>query len=111
MMVQVCEAAALQPGRGIAVKAGGKTLALFFVDGRVFAAHDLCPHAGAPLSEGGAYLEGGVPVVVCPSHYWMFSLEDGRCPYHKDMQARVFAAELRDGAVWVDLPGEPTGST
>ena len=108
MRVRACEVAALVPNRGIAVEAGGFRLAVFSVEGRVFALRDLCPHAGAPLSAGGAYLEEGIPVVVCPVHYWMFSLEDGRCPYHPAMQATAYAAQIEDGAVWVELPGQPT---
>lgn len=111
MKVRACELSALVPNRGVAVKAGGRTLAVFLVEGRAYAVNDLCPHAGTPLSTGGAYLEAGAPVVVCPSHYWMFSLEDGACPYHPSMQAVVYPATIEDGAVWIELPGLTADNT
>lgn len=103
--VRVCRADEVVSDRGLAVKAGGEPLAIFRIGERVFAVRDLCPHAGSPLSAGAAYPDDdGKPVVVCPVHYWLFSLEDGSCPYHPGMQAVVYEAGVSDGEVWVELP-------
>lgn len=63
----------LVPGQGKLVEVHQKRIALFNVGGRYFALDDICPHRGAPLSEG--ELEG--TAVVCPWHGAIFDLETG----------------------------------
>jgi NAD(P)H-dependent nitrite reductase small subunit len=106
--IEACDLSQLQPGRGLSVKIGWERIAIFWVEEKPYALRDLCPHQGALLSAGGAYAQknGEPPIVVCPVHYWTFNLTDGVCPYHASMKAVVFPAELRDGKVWVELPGE-----
>ncbi len=50
--VNVASAADLQPGQAKMVIAGDKRIALFNVDGNLFAIDDTCTHRGGPLSEG-----------------------------------------------------------
>jgi nitrite reductase/ring-hydroxylating ferredoxin subunit len=63
----------LEPGRGKRVEFGGRCLALFRVDDRVYAIGAVCPHRGGPLEEG--ELEG--ETVVCPWHGYDFNLTTG----------------------------------
>jgi NAD(P)H-dependent nitrite reductase small subunit len=106
---RACAFTELVPNQGISVKFDSERVALFLVNDAVYAVRDRCPHQGALLSKGGAYPQTeGPPIVVCPVHYWTFSLTDGACPYHPNMQAVVFQAEVRDGEVWVNL-GEAGG--
>ena len=55
------------------VEINNKDVAIFHVGGKYYAIDHLCPHAGASLS-GGPVEDG---VVMCPWHYWRFSLTDG----------------------------------
>ncbi len=48
-------------------------IAIFLVDGKVFAIDEHCPHAGGPLGAG--HLTGDV--VMCPWHGWRFRVTDG----------------------------------
>jgi len=48
-------------------------IALFNVEGQIYALENVCPHAGGPLGEG--TLEGDV--VVCPWHGWKFNVCSG----------------------------------
>src|SRR5436309_1879019 len=50
--VKVASLSELQPGICKTVEAGGKTLALFNVDGTVYALDNTCLHRGGPLGEG-----------------------------------------------------------
>ncbi len=52
-------------------------IALFKVDGKIYALSNICPHQHSPLIYDG-FLEDGC--VVCPAHGWMFSLETGKTP-------------------------------
>ena len=60
-------------GQGKIVKAGGKHIALFNIDGTYYAIDDTCPHRGGPLSEG----EVACTTVTCPWHQARFDLKTG----------------------------------
>jgi len=71
------EAAALSdvpPGRSTTVALDGKQIALFNVDGQIFATADACPHAGSSLGWG--QLDG--KVVKCRSHGLCFDVTNGK---------------------------------
>ena len=53
----------------------GDELAVFNVDGEYYAIDNLCPHKGAPLSEG--QLCGHI--VECALHGWQFDVRTGEC--------------------------------
>lgn len=57
----------------MAVKVGGRSVALFHTDSGWFALDDTCPHQGMPLSEG--WLDG--ETVTCAWHAWNFDLRTG----------------------------------
>ena len=64
----------LAPGSGMAVEAGGHQIALFNVDGTVYAIEGTCTHRGGPLGEGS--LEG--TTVTCPWHGANFDVCTGK---------------------------------
>jgi nitrite reductase/ring-hydroxylating ferredoxin subunit len=55
------------------VEVSGKRIALFNVDGSIYAIDDTCTHLGGPLSEG--TLDG--KDVTCPWHGAMFDVTSG----------------------------------
>src|SRR5262249_23223066 len=61
------------PGSAKRVTVNGRPVGLFNVGGTVSALEDVCPHRGAPLSEG--FCEG--TEVVCPLHGAAFDLATG----------------------------------
>jgi nitrite reductase/ring-hydroxylating ferredoxin subunit len=63
----------LSPGQGKLVEVNQKRIALFNMGGQFYAIDDVCPHRGAPLSEG--ELDG--ETVVCPWHGALFALRTG----------------------------------
>ncbi len=63
----------LPPGSALAVDVDGLRIALFNVQGRIYAIDDTCTHSGGPLSEGD--LDG--TRVECPWHGACFDLTDG----------------------------------
>jgi nitrite reductase/ring-hydroxylating ferredoxin subunit len=74
----VTQLKSLPPGAGKVVSVAGKTLAMFNVDGRIFAVDNRCPHDGAPLAEGS--VDG--TTLICPWHGAEFDLTCGKvlCP-------------------------------
>ncbi|HEY7329097.1 MAG TPA: non-heme iron oxygenase ferredoxin subunit [Gemmataceae bacterium] len=71
--VKVSTVSEIPPGKAKQAKVGGKTLALFNVDGNFYAIDDTCPHRGASLAEG--EIEG--QHVVCPLHAAVFDVTSG----------------------------------
>ena len=63
----------LRPGQSKLVTVNARTIALFNVDGQVYAIHNSCPHEGGPLIEG--RLKGFV--VACPWHDLAFDIRSG----------------------------------
>lgn len=73
--VKVARKSELPERGGICVEVEGQRIALFQVDGEVYAIDDLCTHEQASLSEG--EIEDGQ--VECPWHGAAFDLRTGRC--------------------------------
>ncbi|MBI4178592.1 Rieske 2Fe-2S domain-containing protein [bacterium] len=59
----------------------GRSIALYNVDGQIYAMNGVCPHAGGPLGEGS--MEGSV--VTCPWHGWSFDVKTGACENNPDV--------------------------
>jgi nitrite reductase/ring-hydroxylating ferredoxin subunit len=72
----VSTVSAIPPGSAQSVSVAGRQIALFNVDGKFHAIDDMCPHAGAPLSQGS--LRGCI--ITCPWHGWDFDVTNGRMP-------------------------------
>jgi nitrite reductase/ring-hydroxylating ferredoxin subunit len=84
-----CRANELPSGASKAVRLGGRSVALFNVDGHYYALRNTCPHQGAALCEGMVFgtVTASEPqqydydedrhVVVCPWHGWEFDLRSG----------------------------------
>lgn len=59
---------------GLCVTVGKLKIGLFRHKGEVYAINNVCPHQGAPLSEG--FFDDGI--VRCPVHAWEICVETGR---------------------------------
>lgn len=92
----------LVSGRGRCVSVGGRELAIFQIEGEVFAIDNGCPHRGGPLAEGD--LAGCV--VYCPLHAWSFDLRTGGSPSNPKIRVGSYPARLVAGWVEVELPDE-----
>lgn len=94
----VARSAELPPGASLSVLVGKDPVALFNVDGQVFAVCDRCPHAGAPLADG--FVEEGR--LTCLWHGWSFPLapdtpiNDGLCRYPVRIDGDEIQIQLRD---------------
>ena len=82
------------------VVAGGTELVLCRYNGEFFALENECPHAGGPLAMGN--FSG--PLIACPWHAWEFDCRTGECVHSAKARVRSFPLELRDGAIYVDIP-------
>lgn len=83
----------------LSVSVEGHTLALYLVDGQVYAVDNRCPHMGFPLDRG--HVQDGI--LTCYWHYARFDLQTGGTFDQWADDVRVFPAELRGDEVWVDI--------
>ncbi|MCW2244161.1 FAD-dependent oxidoreductase [Azospirillum canadense] len=98
--VQVASSGDVRESGALGVDVEGTPVALFRVDGAVYATHNICTHQFAFLSDG--YVEDGC--VECPLHQALFDIRTGKAktaPASTDL--RTFAAKEENGAVYVDL--------
>jgi len=93
----------LQPSRPIALKLGGKHVALFLHHGQVLACNNRCPHEGYPLVEGALDADC---VLTCHWHNWKFDLKTGVTLYGGD-SLRTYRVKVQDGVVWLDIRDPP----
>ena len=71
--VKVASLEQLSPGSSLQLFLDGKEIALFNIEGTIYAVDDRCSHAEAPLSDG--VVEGCE--VECPLHGARFDLRSG----------------------------------
>lgn len=90
----------LPPGKMRAVELGGVKIALYNVEGDLFATSNICTHAFAFLTDG--WLEDHL--IECPLHAGQFDIRDGKgqgAPITCDLQ--TFAVRVRDGRIEVSV--------
>ena len=90
----------LVPGDVTAVIVGDKDLALYEVDGEVYASDNRCTHGDALLSDG--FLEGNQ--IECPFHQGRFDICTGKAlcaPLTEDI--RVYPVRIENNRIWVKL--------
>lgn len=101
--VKVAPLAAVRPNDIKGVNVGGRSIALYNVDGAIYATDDVCTHAFALLSSG--FLEGDV--VECPLHSGRFDVKTGKAlclPVTSDVE--VFPTRVADGQIEIEIAAD-----
>jgi 3-phenylpropionate/trans-cinnamate dioxygenase ferredoxin subunit len=77
-------------------------LALFNLDGKLYALEDVCTHDGGPLVEG-EILDGCE--VRCPRHGARFDIRTGKAlSFPAFAPTNAYAVEIKGDEVWVESP-------
>lgn len=95
----VCKVHEVPEGEGKAVAVGNKVIAVFRNGEQFYAIDDVCPHMGAPLSNG--HVEGDV--VTCPWHAWRFRLNDGAWADNPRLKIGCYAVRVEGDDVQVQV--------
>src|ERR1700676_5046894 len=103
----VCKTHEVKDGDGKTVSVGNKLIALFCLEGNVYAIDDVCPHMGASLS--GGYLENGI--VTCPWHAWRFRVTDGTWADNPRIKIGCYPVRIVGDDVQVQLASPTTEKT
>jgi nitrite reductase/ring-hydroxylating ferredoxin subunit len=97
---RVCTLSDCPPGAAIELVAGETMVALFNLDGTLYALDGVCPHQGGPLGKG--KLDGCI--VTCPWHGWQFDARTGQSQLSASVIQPQYPVRVDDGAVWVQIP-------
>ena len=98
--VKAADRAALGDGEVIGVIIDGREIALYEMDGEIFATDDICTHAYAKLSDG--WMERGE--IECPLHAGRFDIRTGKAtapPCVDDL--KTYPVRVEGGEIQVKL--------
>lgn len=102
--VAVAGAEMLSPGAALSRRLGPATeVAVFNVDGELYAVDGACPHRGGPLAEG--VVRDGV--VTCPLHWFRYDLRTGRHVGERGLRLTCYPLRVVGGVVEVLVPPAP----
>src|SRR5580765_4326703 len=76
-----------------------RSVALFNIEGRIYATNNQCPHMGYPLTRG--TVRHGV--VTCDWHGRSFDLEGGGCFNHECDDLVTFPVDIREDEIWLQI--------
>lgn len=88
---------AIAPGRAGTFQVGEDTVAVFRVEGGLFAIDSACVHEDGPLGEG----EISGAVVSCPYHHWRYDVRTGACLSEPSRAVACYAVKEQGGMIWV----------
>ncbi len=97
--VEVCNLEDLREKRRKVVNLGKDQVALFYLDGNVYAINAVCAHKGGPLGEG----ELDDEEVICPWHGFMYNVKTGVCLNHPGFSVKSFKTKVEKEKVYVDV--------
>jgi nitrite reductase/ring-hydroxylating ferredoxin subunit len=90
--------------RGKVVVIDDREIAIFNIDGAIYATSNICLHEMSPILAAGA-LDCAARTITCPLHNWIFDIPTGQLITDQLMGASgsipVYDVKLADGEVWV----------
>jgi nitrite reductase/ring-hydroxylating ferredoxin subunit len=101
-MTEFVEAARLEqlaPGQSVFVYVGETGVALFNIDGTIYAMNDTCLHQGSSLAQG--RLNG--KIITCRAHGWKYDVTTGRLTFNPETGVASYPVEVVDGRIRVAI--------
>jgi nitrite reductase (NADH) small subunit len=94
--IKIARISEIPPGRGIKVKIGKNTIAVFNYRGQFYAIQNNCPHQNADLANG--YIRDGK--IYCPMHNWAFDISSGAFDFNKEMHLKTYPLQIKDDFIY-----------
>lgn len=97
--VRICKISDLDESQGRKFRLDSETeIAVFKVKDKIFAVDNVCPHNHTPkMFEGFIQNE----CVVCPVHFYEFSLTSGESKAFEGGKLRIFEIKIEDGILYI----------
>lgn len=117
----VCRADELEPGERFLVELEGRDIAVFNVDGELYAYTNWCVHQAGPVCQGTLSgtrtatfdretlrtemrWEREGEILSCPWHGWEYDVTTGDCLSRRKARLISHTVHLQDGDVVVEIP-------
>ena len=99
-LVKIGTVADFPDGKVVPLRIGARRIAVYSIEGELFAIKNTCPHEGDSLHR--APPDG--TAAVCRSHGWRFDLRTGACLRgRRDARVAVYPVTVRGDEVFIDL--------
>ncbi len=95
--VEVASLDQVPPGSGTSFTVAGKGVAVFNVEGTIYAMDDTCQHQGSSLGAG--QLNGNV--VTCRAHGWRYNVTTGSLTTSPGYGVASYPAKVVEGKILV----------
>lgn len=92
----------IPPGQSKLVTVEGQEVALFNVEGALYAVGNRCAHRSGPLVKGKVEKVEETLAVRCPIHGWLFELATGRCLTRPGADVPSFPVRCEAGEVCLE---------
>jgi NAD(P)H-dependent nitrite reductase small subunit len=97
--IKVAELSDIPPGSAKVVEVQNVAVALFNLEGQIYALDNMCQHAGGPLGEGKIKDD----IVICPWHGYRYQIKTGRYVKNPDMSVACYPVKVEDGKIAVSV--------
>jgi NAD(P)H-dependent nitrite reductase small subunit len=87
----------IPPGTAKVVAVQNVEVALFNLEGSIYAIDNMCQHAGGPLGEG--RIAGDT--VICPWHGYRYHIKTGKYVKNPEMSVACYPVKVEDGKISV----------
>ena len=102
--IEVAAISDIPPGDKLRVSYGGVDIAIFNINGELYAIGDTCTHAEASLTDGDFYEDMRGWVAECPLHGSQFDIMTGEAvSLPATGNVGKYRVKVEDGVVWVDM--------
>ncbi len=98
--IDVCAASNLKPGERKIVSTDVAEIAVFNLDGELYAIEDICTHDGGELASG----RRDGDQIICPRHGARFCIRNGKAltpPAYEDVE--TFPVRIDQGRIQIDI--------
>ena len=97
--VHVADVSDIPPGTARVVAVQKVEVALFNLEGAIYAIDNMCQHAGGPLGEGKIKDD----VVICPWHGYRYHIKTGQYVKNQAMSVACYQVKVEDGKISVSV--------
>ncbi len=97
-MKKIAEINDIPEGGSKLIMVGDTPIALFNLNGKIYAWDNRCPHRGASLADG-IISEN---IIQCKLHLWEFDVEKACALANSDLKVKTFKVEEKNGSVFID---------
>jgi nitrite reductase/ring-hydroxylating ferredoxin subunit len=98
-MIKVCHINDLPEKSAKVVMVHDIPIAVFNVEGKIFAWDNRCPHRGASLADG--YIID--KTVQCKFHLWIFDIKKECAMANESIKLKSFPVEIREGEIFLKI--------